>query len=164
MHFPSKATACAALAAAMLTGWGACVAATPSKQPAASAAAAPAQESAAKKSGSYGVKLGGFFSEDQRKSVKQAISQKYAKAKTCPPGMERENKKGPCAAPVKGHYWAVGQSLQAAVTTYPVPAEMTSALPPAPAGYKYVLAGEDILLVSDNGINLVVDLIEDVMG
>jgi hypothetical protein len=36
-------------------------------------------------------------------------------------------------------------------------------LPPAPAGYEYVLAGEDILLVS-KALQLVVDMIEDVTG
>jgi hypothetical protein len=36
-------------------------------------------------------------------------------------------------------------------------------LPPAPKGYEYVLAGEDVLLIS-KAIRLVVDMVPDVMS
>jgi hypothetical protein len=109
----------------------------------------------------YGVKLGGFFTEQHKKAARTAFAQRYAKGKDCPAGMER-GAKG-CAAPVEGRYWAVGQALQPAVKPFPVPDAVKAKLPPAPDGYEYVLAGEDILLMS-KAIHLVVDMIEDVNG
>lgn len=109
----------------------------------------------------YGVKLGAFFNEQHKKAARTAFAQRYAKGKDCPAGMER-GAKG-CAPPVEGRYWAVGQTLQPAVKPNPVPEPVKAKLPPAPKGYEYVMAGEDILLVS-KGLHLVVDMIEDVTG
>lgn len=124
-------------------------------KPAEEAAAAPAGQAA------YGVKLGAFFNEEHKKAARAAFEKRYAKAKDCPEGMERTGKK--CAPPVEGRYWAVGQTLQPAVKPHPVPEAVKAKLPPAPQGYEYVLAGEDILLVS-KALHLVVDMIEDVTG
>jgi Ni/Co efflux regulator RcnB len=124
----------------------------PAEEP---AAAAPAGQAA------YGVKLGAFFKEEHKKAARAAFEKRYAKAKDCPEGMERTAKK--CAPPVEGRYWAVGQRLQPAVKPHPVPDAVKAKLPPEPQGYEYVLAGEDILLVS-KALHLVVDMIEDVTG
>jgi Ni/Co efflux regulator RcnB len=147
------------LAACALLATGTASAASPAAKPAAAsepAAAAPVGSQA-----SYGVKLGGFFSEQQKKAARAAFAQRYGKGKDCPAGMER-GAKG-CAPPVEGRYWAVGQALQPAVKHYPVPDAVKAKLPPAPEGYEYVMAGEDILLKS-KAIHLVVDMIEDVNG
>jgi Ni/Co efflux regulator RcnB len=125
----------------------------PAEEPA--AAAAPAGQAA------YGVKLGAFFNDEHKKAARAAFEKRYAKAKDCPEGMERTGKK--CAAPVEGRYWAVGQTLQPAVKPHPVPEAVKAKLPPPPQGYEYLLAGEDILLVS-KALHLVVDMIEDVTG
>ena len=109
----------------------------------------------------YGVKLGGFFTEQHKQVAKRSFAQYYAKNKNCPKDMERQGKT--CRALVQGHYWAVGQPLQKAVETFPVPEEVKAKLPPAPNGYEYVRAGEDILLIS-SGIHLVVDEMQDVAG
>ena len=128
----------------------------------AAAAPAPTEQAAAPgNQANYGVKLGGFFSEEHKKAARKAFTQRYAKGKECPAGMERSAKG--CAAPVQGRYWAVGQMLQKAVETHPVPEAVASRLPPPPNGYEYVSAGEDILLVSKS-LHLVVDMIEDVTG
>ena len=125
-------------------------------------AAKPAEEAAAPAGqAAYGVKLGAFFNEQHKKAARAAFEKRYAKAKDCPEGMERTAKK--CAPPVEGRYWAVGQTLQPAVKPYPVPDAVKAKLPPAPQGYEYVLAGEDILLVS-KAHHLMVDMIEDVTG
>jgi Ni/Co efflux regulator RcnB len=124
-------------------------------------APAAAQPSAAGQMG-YGVKLGGFFNDQHKQVARKYFTQRYAKAKDCPQGMEREGKV--CKTPVAGRYWAVGQPLQKAVATYPVPDPLMAQLPPAPQGYEYVRAGDDILLVSKGGMHLVVDIIENVMG
>jgi len=128
------------------------------------AQAAPAAEQPAAAPGgeaNYGVKLGAFFNEQHKKAARSYFTQRYARGKECPPGMERNGKK--CAPPVEGRYWAVGQTLQPAVQVYPLPLAAVAKLPPPPRGYEYVMAGDDILLVS-KGLHLVVDIIEDVMG
>ena len=107
-----------------------------------------------------GVKFGGFFSDQQKEAARRAFAQKYAKAKECPPGLEKKGKA--CASPWATRYWAVGQELQPAVQVYPV-SEIVSALPPAPKGYEYVRAADDILLIA-SGTKLVVDMIEHVTG
>jgi len=129
-------------------------------QPAASTASA-AQPGTAAAAG-YGVKLGGFFTDEQRQIARRYYAQRYAKGKECPEGMERVGKAA-CKAPVEGRYWAVGQPLQKAVDTYPLPDALKSQLPAPPEGYEYLRAGDDILLVS-KGLRLVVDMIEHVMG
>lgn len=132
-------------------------------KPEAKQAQPPAEQAAAAPAGkaSYGVKLGGFFNEQHKKAARTAFAQRYARAKDCPEGMERAGKK--CAPPVEGRYWAVGQTLQPAVKAHPVPDAVKAKLPPPPEGYEYLMAGEDILLVS-KAIHLVVDMIEDVTG
>ena len=121
----------------------------PVAQPAPAASAAPTG-----KAMGYGVKLGGFFTPEHKAVAKRSFAQHFAKTKECPKDMEREGKT--CRAQVKGHYWAVGQTVQKAVETFPVPEDVAAKLPPAPEGYEYVRAGEDVLLVS-KGLNLVVD-------
>jgi Ni/Co efflux regulator RcnB len=122
---------------------------------------APQPAPSAGKTMGYGVKLGGFFNEQHKTQAKRAFGQHFAKNKECPKDMEREGKT--CRALVKGHYWAVGQTLQKAVETHPVPDDVAARLPPAPDGYEYVRAGEDILLMS-KGLRLVVDVMQDVVG
>ncbi len=139
-------------------------AATQTKQPAPPAQAASAQAAAPTPSAGvmgYGVKIGGFFNEQHKQVARKYFVQRYAKAKDCPDGLERAGKI--CKAPVEGKYWAVGQSLQKAVATYPLPEALLSQLPAAPQGYEYLRAGEDILLVS-KGIHLVVDILPNVIG
>jgi Ni/Co efflux regulator RcnB len=125
-------------------------------------AQSPAQPASSSGVMGYGVKLGGFFNE-QHKQAARKYFQRYQKGKDCPEGMERNEAKV-CKPPVEGRYWAVGQPLQKAVTTYPIPEQLATQLPPPPAGYEYLRAGEDILLVSKSSVRLVVDMIENVMG
>jgi len=150
----------AALAAcALIVGAGPAAARSPQKKP----AAPRAEEAAPEPAGvtGYGIKLGGFFSEQHKTAARNYFAQRYSRGKDCPPGMERNGKK--CAPPVEGRYWAVGQALQPAVTVNPLPEPALAKLPAPPNGYEYLMAGDDILLVS-KGLHLVVDMIEDVMG
>jgi Ni/Co efflux regulator RcnB len=163
MQFRRQVFSMAALAAAG-GGGGRPVAAATAAQPGTPNTAVSGNNapSPAAKSVDYGVKLGGFFDEQQKKQVRKVFAQRYAKGKECPPGMERNEHKR-CAPPVAGHYWAVGQALQPAVEAHPLPPAIESQLPPAPKGYEYVLAGEDVLLIS-KAIRLVVDMVPDVMS
>jgi Ni/Co efflux regulator RcnB len=157
---PSTHSRCLlAMAFALLAAAGPATAAKPEAQPAQPAAEQPAAAPPGK--AVYGVKFGGFFNEQHKKAARTAFAQRYARAKDCPEGMERTAKK--CAPPVEGRYWVVGQALQPAVKSYPVPDAIKAKLPPPPEGYEYVMAGEDILLVS-KALHLVVDMIEDVAG
>ena len=157
---PSKQSRCLwALALVALASAGPAIAAKPETQPAQPAAEQPAAAPAGK--AAYGVKFGGFFNEQHKKAARTAFAQRYARAKDCPEGMERNGKK--CAPPVEGRYWVVGQALQPAVKSHPVPDAVRAKLPPAPDGYEYVMAGEDILLLS-KALHLVVDMIENVTG
>jgi len=106
----------------------------------------------------YGVRLGAFFSDQDKQAARKSFAQHFAKTKECPKDMERKGKM--CRALVQGHYWAVGQRLQDAVETHPVPEDVEARLPKPPEGYEYVRAGEDILLMS-KAIRLVMDFIPD---
>lgn len=143
---------------------GVAVAALACASGAAQPAAGPQQGASAPTPGStmgYGVRLGGFFNDKHKEAAKRSFAQYFAKNKTCPKDMERQGKT--CHALVQGHYWAVGQPVQSAVETFPLPDEVTARLPAPPAGYEYVRAGEDVLLVSSK-IHLVVDMMQDVAG
>jgi Ni/Co efflux regulator RcnB len=150
--FSARVTAAAAIAAFACASGAAQKAANEQEQ---SAAASPA------KAMGYGVKIGGYFTPQHKEAARKSFAQYFAKNKTCPKDMERQGKT--CRALVQGHYWAAGQTLQSAVETFPLPEEVASRLPAPPAGYEYVRAGEDILLMS-KGIHLVVDVMQDVVG
>jgi hypothetical protein len=57
----------------------------------------------------------------------------------------------------------MGQPLPPDVVLYPVPLELQRRLGTPPAGYKYVRAASDILLIAV-GTSMVVDAIEDLGG
>jgi cell division septation protein DedD len=61
--------------------------ATPAPATTEQAAAAPAGQA------TYGVKLGAFFKEEHKKAARTAFAQRYARAKDCPEGMERNTAK-----------------------------------------------------------------------
>lgn len=155
MTSSNKPRAIALVAAASFFVASAFAATTPASTPStgAPATAAPAGQA------SYGVKIGKFFNDQHKQAARRAFSQKYAKAKECPPGLEK-GKKG-CESPWDTRYWAVGQSLQPAVKAYTVPETVAAQLPKPPEGYEYVRVADDILLIS-SGTKLVVDMIEHV--
>jgi len=141
-------------------------------QKAAEQKAAPAQQSGAPQQSEgaaaapggtmgYGVRMGGFFNDQHKQIATRSFQQHFAKAKTCPKDMQREGKT--CRALVKGSYWVVGQPVQKAVETFPLPEDVQAKLPPAPQGYEYVRAGEDVLLIS-KGMRLVVDMIQNAIS
>ena len=59
------------------------------------------------------------------------------------------------------HRWQLGQPLPSGVMSYPLPRPLILAMGTAPAGYRYVRMGGDILLVSESS-GMVVDVIEEV--
>ncbi len=67
-----------------------------------------------------------------------------------------------CMPPGQAKKWAVGQPLPSTVVLYPVPQAVVVKLGVPPAGYRYVRAANDILLIAI-GTSMVVDAIEDLM-
>jgi Ni/Co efflux regulator RcnB len=153
---PLRIAVVAAIALAALGGQ-----AAPKHPPAVPQGQQQTDAPAAAHTAGYGVKLGGFFTDQTKEAAKKSFAQHHAKNKDCPKDMERQGKT--CRALVQGHYWVVGQPLRKEVETFPLPDDVQARLPKPPEGYEYVRAGEDILLIS-KGLHLVVDMMQDVAG
>jgi hypothetical protein len=106
------------------------------------------------------VKVGAYFTDQQRSSVRTYYTSHYGGAKSCPPGLAKKN--NGCMPPGQAKKWAVGQPLPAGVVLYPVPHQVLVTLPPAPMGHKYVRVATDILLIAV-GSQMVIDGISDLM-
>ena len=101
------------------------------------------------------VRVGHYFNDQQRESVRGYYVQQYGDGRRCPPGLVRKN--NGCIPPGQVRY-TVGQPLPRTVTVYQVPQPVIVQLPLAPPGYRYVRVGNDILLVSPQS-QMVVDVI-----
>jgi Ni/Co efflux regulator RcnB len=106
------------------------------------------------------VKVGAYFNDRHRDSVRTYYTQHYGHGKGCPPGLAKKN--NGCMPPGQAKKWAVGQPLPRDVRIYEVPRPVIVQLPPAPYGYRYVRVGNDIVLLSPQ-TSLVVDII-NVLG
>ncbi len=103
------------------------------------------------------VRIGGFFAEPQRSSVREYYVGQ-ANAGHCPPGLAKKN--NGCMPPGQAKKWAMGRPLPGDVVFYPVPQAVTVRLGVPPSGYKYVRVASDILLIAI-GTSMVVDAIQD---
>lgn len=101
------------------------------------------------------LRVGQYFNDNQRQAVRSYYGQQYGNGRRCPPGLAKKN--NGCMPPGQVRY-TVGQPLPRTVTVYQVPQPVIVQLPVAPAGYRYVRVGNDILLVSPQS-QLVVDAI-----
>ena len=101
------------------------------------------------------VRVGQYFNDQQRESVRGYYVKQYGDGRRCPPGLAKKN--NGCMPPGQVHY-TVGQPLPRTVTVYQVPQPVIVQLPVAPPGYRYVRVGNDILLVSPQS-QMVVDVI-----
>jgi hypothetical protein len=84
-----------------------------------------------------------------------------ARAGPCPAGLTR--KADGCLPPdgiTGGKKWVLGRQLPHQVVFYNLPADLAPRLAPAPAGYRYIRVGGDVLLIS-RGSGIVVAAIED---
>jgi hypothetical protein len=78
----------------------------------------------------------------------------------CPPGLA---KKGTgCLPPGQAKKLSIGQPLPTGVPYAVVPQPVLTRLPPPPFGYRYVVVGNDVVLVSDG--NLVVNILHGLLG
>ncbi len=104
--------------------------------------------------------VGGYFVASQRTMVTDYYGQQR-KAGRCPPGLAKKN--NGCMPPGQAKKWTLGQALPGSVVLYPVPQAVVIRIGPAPAGYRYVRAANDLLLIAI-GTQMVVDAIEDLMS
>ena len=80
----------------------------------------------------------------------------------CPPGLAKKH--NGCLPPgqaKKLHRLAVGQPLPPGAV-YVVPRHVRSTLPPPPAGYRYAVVNNRVVLVSSG--NIVVDIVRSLLG
>lgn len=102
------------------------------------------------------VPVGGYFSDRHRSSAREYYTERYSKAKACPPGLAKKN--NGCMPPGQARKLVPGQPVPAGVTLYPVPQPVIVQLPPPPYGYRYARVGNDIVLVRNEN-QLIVDII-----
>lgn len=103
---------------------------------------------------------GSFFEPRHHEAARDIYGSQVAKGK-CPPGLAKKG--NGCLPPGQARQWAIGRPLPSDVVLYPVPVELQRRLGPPPAGYKYVRAASDILLIAI-GTSMVIDAIEDLGG
>jgi Ni/Co efflux regulator RcnB len=84
-----------------------------------------------------------------------------ARAGSCPVGLTRqpEGCLPPDATPASKR-WVLGRQLPRQVVFHKLPADLAPRLAPAPAGYRYIRVGGDVLLIA-RGSGIVVAAIED---
>ena len=104
------------------------------------------------RSGGPSVTIG--FPTDARGAVRDYFSAPGR----CPPGLAKKN--NGCLPPGQAKKWAIGRPLPRDVIWHELPRDLVIRLGAPPAGYKYVRAAADILLISV-GSAMVVDAIED---
>jgi Ni/Co efflux regulator RcnB len=77
----------------------------------------------------------------------------------CPPGLARKN--NGCMPPGQAKKLAIGQPLPPGAV-YTIPRHVRTQLPPPPAGYRYAVVNNQVVLVSSG--NLVVDILRNLLG
>ena len=77
----------------------------------------------------------------------------------CPPGLAK--KRNGCMPPGQAKKLAVGHPLPPGAV-YTLPRHVRTQLPPPPAGYRYAVVNNQVVLVSSG--NLVVDILMSVLG
>jgi hypothetical protein len=110
--------------------------------------------------GSPQVRVGAYFSDQQRNAARTSYVQAYGgeAVRSCPPGLAKKN--NGCMPPGQAKKYQLGQPLPSSVVYYPVPGAILVQLPPAPVGHKYVRVAADILLIAV-GSSMVIDAISD---
>ena len=104
-----------------------------------------------------GGKHGKHFDEHRRSEVRAYYENEY-RGGHCPPGLAKKH--NGCMPPGQAKKWRMGRALPADVVVYDLPPPLVVKIGVPPAGYKYVRAGADILMIAV-GTKVVVDAIND---
>jgi Ni/Co efflux regulator RcnB len=97
------------------------------------------------------------FDEHHRVAVRDYYEGEYRGGK-CPPGLAKKH--NGCMPPGQAKKWQMGRPLPPDVVVYDVPPQLVVKIGIPPAGYKYVRAGADILMIAA-GTRVVADAIQD---
>lgn len=106
------------------------------------------------------ARQGSYFEPRHHQAVRDIYGPAVSQGR-CPPGLAKKG--NGCLPPGQAKRWAIGQPLPSDMVRYSLPPELQRRLGPPPAGYKYVRAASDILLIAV-GTRMVVDAIEDLGG
>lgn len=104
---------------------------------------------------------GAWFNDRNRDAVHVYYASAGKGGKACPPGLAKKN--NGCLPPGQAKKWHIGQPLPGDVVWVAPPREIIVALPPVPAGHRYVQVAGDILLIAV-GSMMVVDGIDGLLG
>lgn len=102
----------------------------------------------------------GHFDDGRRGMVRDYYAGEFRSGR-CPPGLAKKH--NGCMPPGQARKWAVGRPLPQGVMVYDLPPALVVQLGHPPAGYRYVRAATDILLIAV-GTGMVVDAIQDLGG
>lgn len=98
--------------------------------------------------------------DDEGRVVERVIiDQPMVAQRGCPPGLAKKH--NGCLPPGHARRLAVGQPIPPGAV-YVVPQPVLSTLPPPPAGYRYAVVNNQVVLVSGN--NIVVDILRSILG
>jgi Ni/Co efflux regulator RcnB len=95
------------------------------------------------------------FADQHRAAVRDYYGEEFRHGR-CPPGLAK--KENGCMPPGLVKNWVVGQQLPREVIFHNLPAQLVTQFGQPPAGYRYVRAADDILLIRSR-TGLVVDAI-----
>ena len=97
------------------------------------------------------------FDDHRRAEVRTYYEHEY-RSGHCPPGLAKKH--NGCMPPGQAKKWQMGRALPADVVIYDLPPPLVVKIGVPPAGYKYVRAGADILMIAV-GTKVVVDAVRD---
>lgn len=89
-----------------------------------------------------------FLFNDQHRNVIRDYYVEQERRGHCPPGLAK--KRNGCMPPGQAKKWAVGQPIPRGVSYRDLPPDLYRRLGPAPTGYRYVQAANDILMIAIN--------------
>jgi Ni/Co efflux regulator RcnB len=100
---------------------------------------------------------GAHFGDPHRSYVREYYAKEHGRGH-CPPGLA--NKHHGCVPPGHAKKWQIGQPIPRGIVYYDLPQPLVVQIGIPPAGYRYVRAASDILLIAI-GSGMVIDAIND---
>ena len=106
---------------------------------------------------SLAPRAGVYFADQHRGHVREYFGEEYRRGR-CPPGLAKKN--NGCMPPGQAKKWQIGSPIPRDVVYYDLPPQLVVQIGAPPAGYRYVRAAADILLIAI-GTGIVIDALQD---
>jgi Ni/Co efflux regulator RcnB len=100
---------------------------------------------------------GRYFMDQHRTVIRDYYDHEYQTG-LCPPGLAKKH--NGCMPPGQAKKWVIGRPLPRDVVFYDLPPAVMRSIGSPPAGYRFVRAASDILMIS-TGTGMVIDAITD---